>query len=190
MRNNTITIDVRRATFDDLTGAAGVLAAAFQDDPVFTWCVPDAARRAAIAPSFFRIVANAIAVRDEIRVAAVSDRPVSGAIDGAALWLPAGAEPVGDLESAFVELLGDDAGRMFEVVGLLQTASLWFVGVAPGAQGRGIGSALLSTGTAGAARVVATSKDSRRLFERNGFEVLDERRVGTSPTLWAMGRDT
>ena len=51
-----------------------MLAAAFQDDPVFTWCVPDATRRAAILPTFFRIVANAIAVHDDIHVAAVSVR--------------------------------------------------------------------------------------------------------------------
>jgi GNAT superfamily N-acetyltransferase len=192
MRNNTATINVRRATFGDLTGAAGVLAAAFQDDPVFAWCLPDAARRAAIGPSFFRIVANAIAVHDEIRVAAPS-----GAIEGAALWLPPGAEPVDDLESAFSELLGDDAGRTFDLVGLLDAAhphaphdNLWFVGVAPAAQGHGIGSALLGQRPDHPAYVVATSTDNRRLYERHGFEVVNELRVGTSPTLWAMWRDT
>ena len=196
MRNdiNTATTNVRRAGFDDLTGAAGVLAAAFQDDPVFTWCLPDATRRAAILPTFFRIVANAIAVHDGIHVAA----------DGAArsrrhrwrgLRLPPGP-PVGDLESPSAELLGDDAGRTFDLVGLLDAAHphaphdyLWFVGVGPGAQGRGIGGACSATGSTGPAYLVATSKDNRRLFERHGFEVVNELRVGTSPTLWAMWRE-
>src|SRR5262245_55965300 len=104
MRNNTTTI--RRAGFDDLNGVASVLATSFQDDPIFSWCIPDAARRAAILPTFFRVVANAIAPHDDIHVAAITSRPVSGAIDGAALWLPPGAAPVGDLEAAFAELLG------------------------------------------------------------------------------------
>jgi ribosomal protein S18 acetylase RimI-like enzyme len=198
MRND-ITIDttIRRAGFDDLAGAAGVLATAFQDDPVFSWCVPDATRRAALLPSFFRIIANAIAVHDDIHVAAVSSRPVSGAIDGAAMWLPPDAAPVGDLEAPFAELFGDDAGRTFDIVGLLEAAHphaphhyLWFVGVAPDAQGRGIGSTLLRDGGTGPAYLEATSKDNRRLYERHGFEVVNELRVGSSPTLWAMWRES
>jgi ribosomal protein S18 acetylase RimI-like enzyme len=190
MRYNTSTINIRRAGFDDLTATAGVLAAAFQDDPVFAWCVPDAARRAAILPSFFRLVANAIAEHDEIHVAAVG-----GAIEGAALWLPPGGEPVADLEADFAALLGDDAGRTFDIVGLLEEHHphaphhyLWFLGVAPSGQGRGIGSALLQREVAGPMYLEATSKDNRRLYERHGFEVVEELRVGTSPTLWAMWR--
>jgi ribosomal protein S18 acetylase RimI-like enzyme len=195
MRNNTTTI--RRAGFDDLNGVASVLATAFQDDPIFSWCVPDAARRAAILPTFFRVVANAVAAHDDIHVAAISSRPVSGAIDGAALWLPPGAGPVGDLEAAFAELFGDDAGRAFDIVGLLDAAHpqaphhyLWFVGVAPEARGRGVGGAMVRHGLTGPAYLEATSKDNRRLYERHGFEVVDELRVGSSPTLWAMWRES
>ena len=192
MRNDTSTAtpttNIRRAGFDELAGAAGVLAASFQDDPVFTWCVPDATRRAAILPTFFRVVANAIAVHDDIHVA--------GAIDGAAMWLPPAAAAVGDLEAPFAELLGDDAGRVFDIVGLLDAAHphtphhyLWFLGVAPDAQGRGIGGAMLRHGLTGPAYLEATSKDNRRLYERHGFEVVNELRVDTSPTLWAMWRE-
>jgi len=195
MRTNTDITTIRRAGFDDLAQTASVLAAAFQDDPVFTWCVPDATRRAAVLPTFFRVVANAIAVHDDIHVAAVTSRPVSGAIDGAAMWLPPEAAPVGDLEAPFAELFGDDAGRAFEIVGLLEEHHpmtphhyLWFLGVAPAAQGQGIGSALLRQDRPGPAYLEATSKDNRRLYERHGFEVVDELRVGDSPTIWAMWR--
>jgi len=189
MRNNdnTTTTSVRRARFGDLTGAAGVLAAAFQDDPVFAWCIPDATRRAAVLPTFFRIVANAIAVHDDIHVA--------GGIDGAAMWLPPGAGPIDDLEAPFAELLGDDAERTFELVGLLEDHHphaphhyLWFLGVAPSAQGQGIGGALLQDGLTGPAYLEATSKDNRRLYERHGFEVVDELTTSGSPTIWAMWR--
>jgi len=195
MRTNTDITTIRRAGFDDLAPTASVLAAAFQDDPVFTWCVPDATRRAAVLPTFFRVVANAIAVHDDIHVAAATSRPVSGAIDGAAMWLPPEAAPVGDLEAPFAELFGDDAGRAFEIVGLLEEHHpmtphhyLWFLGVAPAAQGHGIGSALLRQDRPGPAYLEATSKDNRRLYERHGFEVVDELRVGGSPTIWAMWR--
>jgi hypothetical protein len=42
---------VRSATTGDAISA--VLASAFADDPVFTWMIPDAARRAAILPDLF-----------------------------------------------------------------------------------------------------------------------------------------
>ena len=196
MRNDLTSTTIRRAGFDDLAATAGVLAAAFQDDPVFSWCVPDATRRAAVLPTFFRLVANAIAVHDDIHVAAVTSRPVSGAIDGAAMWLPPGATPVDDLEAPFAELFGDDAGRTFEIVGLLEEHHpqtlhdyLWFLGVDPAAQGQGIGGALLRhPRRTGPAYLEATSKDNRRLYERHGFEVVDELTVGGSPTIWAMWR--
>ena len=117
------------------------------------------------------------------------------AIDGAALWLPPGAEPVDDLEAAFAELLGDDAGRTFEIVGLLEAAHphaphhyLWFVGVAPAPRAAGSGASCSATGPPAPRYLEATSKDNRRLYERHGFEVVDELRVGSSPTLWAMWR--
>ena len=34
----------------------------------------------------------------------------------------------------------------------------------------------------------ATSKDNVRLYERHGFEIVDELRAAGSPTLWAMWR--
>jgi GNAT superfamily N-acetyltransferase len=194
--HTTFAPSVRRAGYDDLADTASVLAAAFQDDPVFAWCVPDATRRAAVLPRFFRIMASAIAPHDDIHVAALTARPVSGAIDGAAVWLPPEAAPVGDLEAPIAELFGDDAGRIFDIMGLLDAAHphaphhhLVFLGVIPELQGRGIGGAMLRDDLAGPAALDATSKDSRRLYERHGFEVVQELRVDNSPTLWSMWRE-
>ena len=198
---------VRRAGPDDLDGAAVALAGAFQDDPVFTWCVPDADRRADVLPRFFRLVAGALAVHDDTFVAGVTSHTVGGVVDGAALWVPPAADPVPaaaaeEFESALAELFGDDAERTFAVVGLLEASHphhedhhyLWFLGVTPTYQGRGVGSALLDPALAVADRggrpayLEATSKDNRRLYERHGFAVLDEIAVPGGPPLWPMWR--
>ena len=197
---------VRRASPDDLGAAAAALAAAFEDDPVFAWCIPDVTRRRAVLPSFFGTVAGLVAGHDETYVAGVTRRPVAGVVDGAALWVPAGEPAVSeaaaeDFQTGLADLLGTDAERTFEIVALLDEHHpheahryLWFVGVAPGAQGHGIGTALLDPVLAAADRageasyLEATSKDNRRLYERHGFEVVGELAVSGSPTLWAMWR--
>jgi ribosomal protein S18 acetylase RimI-like enzyme len=197
---------VRRASPDDLGPVAATLAAAFEHDPVFAWCVPDATRRRAVLPAFFRTVADLVARHDETYVAGVTRRPVAGVVDGAALWVPprqpavpeAAAE---DFQAALADIFAADAERMFEVVALLDEHHpheahryLWFVGVDPSAQGSGIGTALLEPVLAAADRageaayLDATSKDSRRLYERHGFEVVGELAVPGSPTMWPMWR--
>lgn len=40
---------------DDVPTVAGTLAAAFFDDPIFAWCLPDPARRTMVLPPFFRL---------------------------------------------------------------------------------------------------------------------------------------
>ncbi len=68
------------------------------------------------------------------------------------------------------------------------------IGVDPAYQGRGLGSALLSHALALVdadklpAYLEATTLDSRRLYERHGFEVVGEIQSGSSPTMYAMYR--
>jgi hypothetical protein len=68
-----------------------VLASAFADDPVFTWMIPDAARRAAILPDLFAPFAEAY---QPLGASTVIAR--SGRVTGAALWAPPGKHAVGD----------------------------------------------------------------------------------------------
>ena len=187
---------IRRASPDDLDLTAALLADAFQDDPVFAWCVPDPGRRRRVLPAFFRLVGGTVARYDEIFLAG----------DGAAMWVPPGEpavpEPAAEaFETGLVELFGADAERTFEVVALLEEHHphadhhyLWFLGVAARQQGRGVGSHLLAhvlatadrTGTP--AYLEATSEHNRRLYERHGFEVVGELATSGSPPLWAMWR--
>jgi ribosomal protein S18 acetylase RimI-like enzyme len=75
-------------------------------------------------------------------------------------------------------------------------AYLWFLGVSPAAQGRGVGSALL--------RAASVRLDAQRmpayletgttrnvaLYERHGFKVLSEHRARPeAPTMWSMWRE-
>lgn len=193
---------VRKAGLDDLSSSSIALAQAFQDDPVFGYCIPDQQRRRRVLPAFFRLIADLLWPYDEVHVAGPATRPVSGA----ALWVPPGQPAVPEssgeaFEEGLVEMLGEDAERTFEVVALLDEHHprddhhyLWFLGVAPERQGEGIGTALLhpvldrADEQAAPAYLEATSEDNRRLYERHGFVVIDELAVSESPTLWAMCR--
>ena len=196
MSDSTDITAIRRASPDDLDLAAATLAAAFEDDPIFSWCIPDAPRRRRILPAFFRLIGRTIDQYDEIYLAE----------GGVAMWVPPGSPVVpaaaGErFESGLAELLGDAADRTFELVATMDEHHphedhhyLWFLGVAPAQQGRGVGSSLLRRVLATADRrevpayLEATSKDNVRLYERHGFEIVDELRAAGSPTLWAMWR--
>jgi ribosomal protein S18 acetylase RimI-like enzyme len=181
---------------DDVAAVADTLAAAFLDDPVFSWCLPDRARRAEVLPGFFRLAAGAVVPAGEATVAA----------DGraAALWVPPGTPAVTDPDAfgaAVAELFGDDAERTFTLMAMLDEIHpterhrfLWFVGTRPEAQGQGRGSALLrqmlarSDAEGVPTRLDATSEDNRRLYGRHGFEVVAVHSVAGSPPMWPMRR--
>jgi ribosomal protein S18 acetylase RimI-like enzyme len=183
--------------------AAYVLADAFQDDPIFEWCIPDAERRAAILPDAFAAFVDSLAHHNETYLATAGVQPI-----GATLGAPAGVEPLTpDAEEALIARLaqligpGPDLDRLFQVMELLgdhhpsaDAYYLWFIGVVADAQGRGVGSQLLAQITercdaAGtAAYLEATTPGNRALYERHGFVVLEEISVADSPSLWPMWR--
>lgn len=133
---------------------------------------------------------------------------MDGPAAGAALWVPPGVAAVHD----------DDAAELEARMGVLDPTALsraaactdafaavhpaepaWylnFLGVAPGQQGRGIGSALLRSVLAQcdvggeAAYLEATSERNRALYERHGFRVLREIPLPDGgPTSYAMWRE-
>ena len=191
---------VRSATAADRADLTRVLAAAFADDPVFAWLIPDRADRLRRLEPIFDAFADGFARHDETHLAR------DGAVHGVAMWAPPGAEPIHpEDEPAFDErigrIVGEHAARVeiclerfaavhpHEPVWYLQ-----FLGVDPAHQGRGLGSLLLRDVLDRAdaedrpAYLEATSPRNRALYERHGFTCIAGIPLPDGPTAYAMTR--
>jgi ribosomal protein S18 acetylase RimI-like enzyme len=192
----------RPAERTDRHGLNRVLSAAFADDPVFTWLVPDRSEREPLLPLIFDAFAEAFARHDQTHVTAPGSE-----LTGAALWAPPGVAPVHpDEQAAFGGRLAELSGPHLERFGICLEVFeaghpaepawfLQFLGVDPAHQGRGYGSALLRTvldeaDRAGeAAYLEATSERNRALYERHGFTCTADLVLPDGPTAYAMWRD-
>jgi ribosomal protein S18 acetylase RimI-like enzyme len=189
---------IRKAVPADLPAISRVLSRAFHDDPPMRWAIPDQDRRRRLLPRFFELFAMAFQQHDEIYV--TSDAA------GAALWAPPGGQPVHDeaadgFARGMAALAAAGAARVVEVGALLDEhhphGSFWylqFVGVEPERQGRGIGSELLAPVLRRCDRegvpayLEASSVQSKRLYERHGFEERGVLAPAGGPPLWPMWR--
>jgi ribosomal protein S18 acetylase RimI-like enzyme len=197
----TSTPAVARATAWDRGRLVNVLSAAFAEDPVFTWIEPDRTRRAAILPVTFGAFAAAFARHETTDLARID-----GAAAGAALWAPPGVEPIHPDDAGLIdEAIGAYTPEAQERNGALMAAFeaahphepawyLCFLGVTPGRQGLGLGSALLRPvlhrcDVAGhGAYLNATSERNRALYERHGFRCIGDIPLPDGPTAYAMWR--
>jgi GNAT superfamily N-acetyltransferase len=186
----------RPATLDDLDHLAAVLADAFVDDPIMTWMFPDLASRPRILTGMFGFAARHMYL------------PHGGctlADDAAALWMPFGAEADDDVLERHGEEFATAVEGQLERLGMLMEAMgashptephhyLLAIGVRPSAQGRGLGGELLvhtldhADAAGEPAYLEASSLRSRTLYERHGFEVVDEITIDDSPPMWPMWR--
>jgi GNAT superfamily N-acetyltransferase len=188
---------ISRASLSQRSHAAAILSSAFYDDPIFSWIIPDAARRATLLQPFFEVFADAFIPHDATFVTESS----------VAMWAPAGVSVPADADAeqfgtTLLELCGPYAGRCEAVVGVIDShhphdpaAYLQFVGVEASRQGQGLGSAVMAPmlevcdREGLAAFLVATSEGSRRLYERHGFGVIEVLRVDDCPPMWNMWRE-
>jgi GNAT superfamily N-acetyltransferase len=193
------TVHVRRAVEGERPAVAETLSAAFHDDPVFVWLHPGADRAEKIRFFFDRTV-DVLARHDDTWAAGPD-------VDGAALWVPHGSAPMSDEEgeafgAALAERAGADAERLFALMTVMEQHHphepheyLWFLGVHPERQGRGVGSATMAPVLARADRaghpayLEATSPGSRALYERHGFVADTPISVDDSPPLWPLWRE-
>lgn len=164
-----------------------VLTSAFWDDPVFRWAIPDDDQRWDALPGIFQVFVDGFLP--------LGATHVNSAGTGTALWAPPGtAAELDGLEPHALAL-----PRMLQIMELLESThpheECWYLNllaVESGAQGKGIGSALLrhvlerADADGVPAYLEATSPANRRLYERHGFEVTAELRVADCPPLWAM----
>jgi ribosomal protein S18 acetylase RimI-like enzyme len=188
---------IPKATVAQRSHVAAVLSSAFNDDPIFSWMIPDRIRRAKLLQPFFELFADAFIPHDATFVTESS----------VAMWAPVGVAVPSDAEAeqfvtTLLEMCGPDAARGEAVMGTIEShhpddpaAHLQFVGVAAGSQGRGLGSAVMAPMLAACDRdgtpafLVSTSEGSRRLYERHGFGVMEVLRVDDCPPLWNMWRE-
>ncbi|MEV0709161.1 GNAT family N-acetyltransferase [Nocardia aurea] len=185
-----------------MTGTGKVLARAFHDDPMFTFIEPDAERRAAVLPWFF-----GAAARLGTKYGSLDERPGRAAV----IWLLPGHADLGLREMTGSGLvaapfkLGLSAFRRFvAITTAFERAQrdvirqpflyLFILGVDPTEQGRGHGSALITSalsqaGSEGHPCYLETTNEANvPFYERHGFEVASEKTPEGLPRFWTMVR--
>lgn len=195
--SSSVDARTRRAIGADRDEIAAILSSAFYDDPIFVWGYPDGDFRRQILPGFFAAFADVFVPHGTTFL-------IDG---GAAIWSPAGVEPVpadkvDDFQGRLIELSGAYAERVGELMTVIDAAHphdpcayLQFIGVRADRQGRGKGSAVMAPMLTEcdrdgiAAFLVSTSPRNRNLYERQGFGVIEELRAADAPPMWAMWRE-
>jgi GNAT superfamily N-acetyltransferase len=192
---------VRKGEGGEVERMAGTLAAAFHADPVFNWLIPDDARRRAILRPGFELLLNRAWIRHE-------ETYTDHELGGVCVWHPPGTWKLGLFEQLsllprLARIWGRHSARGLRALARLERDHpeedhfyLVFMGVEPRSQGRGLGSALMfpvlrrCDQQRTPAYLEASSPRNRSLYERHGFEVTEEFRLGRdAPPLWRMWRD-
>jgi GNAT superfamily N-acetyltransferase len=179
----------------DVPALAVMFAAAFGDDVMIRWPMPEATP--AMLAEFFGVILAPYAESGVLWKI--------GGCDGGAAWLPPGlagrfAEIEQSTRAAISPLTGDGGARYAAFWDWLDAhlpgEPCWFldlVGVAPGAQGRGLGRALVGHGLARAradrcpAFLETGTPRNVRFYESFGFGVVGEQQApGGGPVIWFM----
>jgi ribosomal protein S18 acetylase RimI-like enzyme len=179
----------------DAARAIAVQTLAFQSDPCMRWFYGEAADYLEQFPGF----AHAFGGRSFEHAAAFATEDWSGV----ALWLPVGVQADGDALASHLratlpaEKLADTFAVLEQMGDYHTDEPHWYLailGVDPARQGRGIGSALLRHSLApcdeqGLVAYLESSNPANvPLYQRHGFEVLAEIRVGSAPPVFPMLR--
>ena len=185
----------RIATRDEIPQTVACIVAAFITDPLarFLWPSPHVYLHA--MPSLTREYAAGSFQHGSAFVCAD--------FGGAALWLPPGISPRAEaLERLFRETVKPE--RLDDVRAGFEKMEEWrpnephwylpFIGVDPNAQNKGIGHALMTYAVSRCDRegllayLESTNPRNISLYERHGFEVMGEIRVGEVPVITPMLR--
>lgn len=177
---------LRRAGHNDIDTVAGLINAAFFDDKVIGFLVPDPQRRGPVSQAWFDIfVRNAIDGHGQV----VMTEDASAC----AVWLDhtAPAEEPEHYDARLAELAGADLPQFQRLDKLMGDNHphdphwyLMLLAVLPDRQGEGLGSLLLEHTHTGldknghAAYLEATSVRNKKLYERHGYEAMDSPTIG------------
>ncbi len=193
--------DIRKMSPDEVEPVARTLARAFLDDPHFRFIVRDDAKRLARMERGFATFVGRIWLPQ-------NEGYVHERLIGAALWMPPGTwhqSPLAQLRllPAIVASARGDTGRLLKAVNWMERKHPrephWYlpaIGITPAWQGRGYGAALLRPmldrcdAERLPAYLEASSPRNCALYERHGFEVVEEGRYSRdAPPLWRMWRE-
>ena len=190
---------VRTVRDDDVAPLAVTLARAFEDDPVTAWVYANASSRVKWSSRFFEWQMRRLLPQDATWT--TDDRA------GAAIWALPGRWREGPMDMVRLfraTLLGviPQLPRVLKGLGQVEARHpvglhlyLAILGVDPGRQGNGLGSALLAPGLELCDREVLpayleTGKERNVAFyARHGFRVTEELRLPNGPPVWLMWRD-
>ncbi|UPT74028.1 MAG: GNAT family N-acetyltransferase [Elusimicrobiota bacterium] len=191
---------IRDLREDELAAAGALAAAAFREDPGFSYILPDDAGRRLRLPSLLAAL---------FAVDAAAGGRVRGAFDGDAFVgvsavIPEGAESpdlvrwIRHLPSLGwllwdppALLRGAALGRAVEELRPADRAYLHVLAVHPATQGRGIGAALLKDAleaSGGRLYLETFTKDNVNWYERLGFKTTGEVLSASRPPFWTMRR--
>jgi GNAT superfamily N-acetyltransferase len=197
---STPSLSVRRATAADVGNLSGVLAAAFADDPVFGWLLPDPRRRMERLARYFELELAHVALRAGCVWTSADGRGVALAMPPGAWRLPPSVAV--RQAPAYGRVFGRRLPKATLLLGLMEHRHIrqphWYfpyIGVAPEAQGGGVGTSLMLPTLERCddercpAYLEASNERCARLYERLGFRAIDELRVLGSPPLRLMLRE-
>jgi ribosomal protein S18 acetylase RimI-like enzyme len=196
---------VRKANTDDVAPMTETLARAFESDPAFSWVLRNDAPRIDALRRGFELF---------LRRVWLADGETYTTADGVAVavWEPPGAwrHGIGEqlrLLPAAIGAFRRHFPRALRALSVLEGGHpaepehpphyyLAFLGVDPEWQGRGLGSAVLAPVLARCdadgvpAFLEASTPRNRVLYERHGFEAMDEFTLGRgAPPQWRMWRE-
>lgn len=194
---------MRTASPADVDEASAVLAEAFFDDPIQTWLLPDAQRRAARLRRAF-----AVQLRHHlVELGATSLSPEDDRIASVAGWAPPSRWRPGWLTllrmgRPYLSTIGPRAWRGLQLLQHMERSHPsephWYLsvlGTAPDHQGRGHASAALRPvlevcDRDGVAAYLESSKEANvPFYERHGFRVTERVALEGAPPIWLMWRE-
>jgi GNAT superfamily N-acetyltransferase len=195
--------EIRRATANDATHVAELIADAFFTLDATAWLIAEPHERARVLPRDFAIYIDHALTHGEVHLIEEDD----GKLAAAAVWFPqlTGPTPEPDnYEEQLVAACGIYTDRFRTLDQLFEDNHpstyphhhLAYLATRPDRQGRGLGSALLRHhhrqldhyGTP--AFLQASSEQARKLYERHGYQCLvDPFYLPEGPPFWPMWRE-
>ncbi|MFE7742792.1 GNAT family N-acetyltransferase [Nocardia sp. NPDC057455] len=173
---------------------AFVLAAAFADDPLMTYFWPGPSRRRKALPPFWD---SRIASRRKNGLVDLA-HDAEGNLACVALWEPAHVVAPTAKPATLLRALGSSAGRALAAGRRMEHARpatphlyLAAIGTLPGAQGRGLATALLERRLAMAEQdcfLISNTSATVPFYTRFGFESQRELPIGRGPVVYPMIR--